>query len=59
MDPICYLRYFNDLSVSCSLLVTCWERANLLAFMYVMFSFVLSLYHTVSRVRCGSDCIES
>ena len=28
------------LSVSCSLLVTCWERADLLALLYVMFSCV-------------------
>ena len=26
------------LSVHCSLVVTCWERANLLAHLYVMFS---------------------
>ena len=28
------------MSVSCSLVVTCWERADLLAFLYVMFSCV-------------------
>ena len=28
------------MSVYCSLVVTCWERANLLAFLYVMFSCV-------------------
>ena len=28
------------MSVHCSLLVTCWERANLLALLYVMFSCV-------------------
>ena len=28
------------LSVHCSLVVTCWERANLLALWYVMFSCV-------------------
>ena len=39
------------LSVPCSLVVTCWERANLLALLYVMFSCVLSLSHTVSWVR--------
>ena len=27
------------ISLSCSLEVTCWERADLLAFLYVMFSF--------------------
>ena len=41
--------------VSCSLVVTRWERADLLAFLYVMFSCVfLSLSHTVSWVRCGT-----
>ena len=29
------------LSLHCSLVVTCWERANLLALLYVMFSCVL------------------
>ena len=28
------------MSVPCSLVVTCWERANLLALLYVMFSCV-------------------
>ena len=41
------------LSVHCSLVVTYWERANLLALLYVMFSFVLSLSHVVSVVRYG------
>ena len=31
------------LSVHCSLVVTCWERANLLALLYVMFLVFLSL----------------
>ena len=33
------------MSVSCSLVVACWERADLLAFLYVMFSCVMSLAH--------------
>ena len=36
------------LSVTCSLAVTCWERADLLNILYVMFSRVLSLSHMVS-----------
>ena len=36
------------LSVYCSLVVTCWERADLLALLYVMFSCVFSLSHMVS-----------
>ena len=39
------------LSVYCSLVVTCWERANLLALLCVMF---LSLSHVVSWVKCGT-----
>ena len=40
-------------SVHCSLMVTCWERTDLLALLYAMFSCVLSLSHVVSWVRCG------
>ena len=42
------------LSLSCNLVVTCWERADLLAVMYVTVSCVLSLSHTVYCVRCGT-----
>ena len=52
------------LSVHCSLVVTCGERANLLALLYVMFSWVLSLVshlitpdpgHQIRKhhMRCG------
>ena len=40
MDPFLLLMfcvYHAILSVHCSLVVTCWERANLLALLYVMF----------------------
>ena len=40
------------LSVHCSLVVTCWERASLLALLYVIFFCVLSLL--VSWVMCGT-----
>ena len=63
MDPFCYLCFMfvchTVLSVSCSLVVTCKERAGLLALLYVMFSCVLLLSHMVSLVRCGIDCIHS
>ena len=42
------------LSVHCSLVVTCWEMAVLLALLYVMFYYVLSRSHVVSCVRCGA-----
>ena len=42
------------LSVHCSLIVTYWERANLLALLYVMFSCVFVTF------PCGVlDCIDS
>ena len=42
-------------SVFCSLVVTCWERVDLLALLYVMFFFVfLSLSDGVSLVKCGT-----
>ena len=48
------------LSVHCSLVVNCWERADLLALLtYVMFYCVLSLSHVMAWVRCGLGCIDS
>ena len=40
------------LSVPCSLVVTCWERADLLALLYVMFScvFVTLPYGVIGQV---------
>ena len=40
MDPFCYFCFvpYTVLSVPCSLVVTCWERADLLVFLNVMFS---------------------
>ena len=35
---ICVCLCHTVMSVSCCLVVTCWERADLLAFLYVMFS---------------------
>ena len=46
--------YYTILSVPCSLFVTCWERADPLALLCVMFSCVLSLSHMVSRARFGT-----
>ena len=46
----CYAVY----PVSCCLVVTCWEMTDLLALLCVMLSCVLSLSHTVSRLRCGT-----
>ena len=38
-----FLVFHAFLSVHCSLVVTCWERVNFLALLYVMFSCVLSV----------------
>ena len=42
MDLICYIVF--AMSVSCSLIVTCWEIADLLALLYVMFSCVFGTF---------------
>ena len=41
-------------SIYCSLVLTCWERVDLLALLYVMFYCVLSLSDGVSWVKCGT-----
>ena len=46
--------YYAVLSFPCSIVIICWERADLLVFFFVMFSCVLSLSLMVSRVRCGT-----
>ena len=44
MDHFVWLIMFRVchafLSVQCSLVITCWERVDLLALLYVMFYFV-------------------
>ena len=44
MDPFCYLCFVFVLSVPCSLVVTCWERADLLTLLYVMSSCVFVFF---------------
>ena len=41
-------------SVHCCLVVTCWERADLLALVCDVLTVFLSLFHVVSWVRCGT-----
>ena len=41
-------------SIYCSLVVTCLERADLLALLYVVIYCVLSLPDGVSWVKCGT-----
>ena len=40
------------MAVSFRLLVTCWERADLLALLYVMFSYVTFPYGVLGQVWC-------
>ena len=44
---------YTVLSVSCSIVITCWDRAGLLALLCGMFPCVLSLSHIVPWVLCG------
>ena len=44
---------YTVMSVPFSLMITCWEKADLLALLYVMFNEFLSLSHMVSWVMCG------
>ena len=55
-SPLVYVLCLSCFaSVHCCLVVTCWERAGLLALVYDVFIIViLSLSNVVSRVRCGS-----
>ena len=59
--PFCgsFLSFVFVLSLPCNPLVTCWERADLLAFLYVMFLVFLSL--SICRPGLGMviDCIDS
>ena len=63
VDPFCCLCFVNVchavLSVPYSLLVNCWERADLLALLYIMFSCVCVTSHMVSWSGVVFDCIDS
>ena len=49
MDLFCYLCFMfvchTVLSVPCSIVIACWEMADPLALLYVMFSCALPLSH--------------
>ena len=67
MDPFCYLYFVfachTVLSVTFSLVVTCWERADLLALLYVMFSccffFVIYFPMWCPGLGVALECIDS
>ena len=54
VDHFCYLCLVFVFAILCSLVATCWERADLLSLLFVMFLVFLSLSHTVSWVKCGT-----
>ena len=49
---VCF--YYSVLSAPCSLVITCWEKADLLALFCVMFPCFLSFFHMLSQVGCGT-----
>ena len=51
---VCVCLCHTVLLLPCSPVVTCWEVADLLALLCLMFSYVLSVSDMVSRVRCGT-----
>ena len=58
----CVCLWHTVLSVPCSLVVTCWERADLLALLCVMFFLCLChfpLWRLVSGVVLVLDCFDS
>ena len=48
---ICFCLFHAVMSISCSLVVTCWERADLLTFLYVMSSCVFATFSFVVLVQ--------
>ena len=46
--------YYAILSVPCSLVISCWERADLLFVLCVMLFVYLSRFNMMSCVRCGT-----
>ena len=56
MDHLCFFVSCVSLAfvpVHCCLVVTCWERADLLALVGDVYLFLL-LSHVLSWVRCGT-----
>ena len=49
----------GGLSFPCSLVVTCWEKANLLALLYVIVSCVFFFPIWCPRAGVVFDCIDS
>ena len=57
MNHLCFLSLVVPMlsaSVHCCLVVTCWERAGILALVGDVYFIFLLLSHVVSWVRCGT-----
>ena len=59
MDPLCYVCFVFVFVILSCLFLPGWERADLLTFSCVKFSYVLSLSHVVSWEGLVLDCIET
>ena len=57
MDPYRVCLCLTVLSIPCSLVVTCWEKAGLMALRYIVFSCVIVLWYPGFCVVL--DCIDS
>ena len=64
MDPFLLFMFhvclcYAILSVPCSLVITCWEKVDLLVLLCIVFFCILSLSHMVSRPGVVLGCIDS
>ena len=51
---LCNCLCHTVMSGSCYLEVTCWERADLMAFLFMMSFLFLSLFHSVFLAKYGT-----
>ena len=56
---ICVCLCHTVMSVSCSLLVTCWKRADLLALLYVIYLCFCHILFQCPGSGVVFDCIDS
>ena len=54
MAPLCYLCFVFVFAMLSCLFLAGWEKADLLVFLCVKFSYFLSLSHMLSLDRCGT-----
>ena len=59
MDPFLLFMFhvcpsYTALPVSCNIVFTCWDMANILALLCLMNPCGFATFHNVSRFRCGT-----